>query len=69
VDCTIADDAFLAMAFPAPSECYRFGPFELGADKRRLLTSRPGAITELVAGMDCPGAAVAAVSSPGSAKN
>src|SRR6266446_2860419 len=37
VDLPIADDAFPAMAFPGPPERYRFGPFELQPDKRRLL--------------------------------
>src|SRR6266567_5719114 len=37
VDLPIADAAFPAMAFAAPPERYRFGPFELQPDQRRLL--------------------------------
>src|SRR6266446_4045258 len=37
VDLPIADDAFPAMASPGPPERYRFGPFELQPDNRRLL--------------------------------
>jgi DNA-binding winged helix-turn-helix (wHTH) protein len=36
-DSSIADGTFSAMAAPGPPERYRFGPFELQPDKRRLL--------------------------------
>ena len=49
------------MAFPAPPERYRFGPFELHPDKRRLLkdgvaiTLRPRAFDLLAALVDRAG--------------
>src|SRR6266550_902553 len=57
----IADDAFSAMASPAPPERYRFGPFELQPDIRRLLKDgatislRPRAFDLLVAFVDRAG--------------
>src|SRR5882724_6859377 len=61
VDCPIADDAFSAMASPPPPERYRFGPFELQPDQRRLLKDgatislRPRAFDLLVALVDRAG--------------
>ena len=61
VDLPIADDVFSAMASPRPPERYRFGPFELQADKRRLLKDgatislRPRAFDLLVALVDHAG--------------
>src|SRR6266567_2618781 len=61
VDLPIADDVFSAMASPRPPERYRFGPFELQADKRRLLKDgatislRPRAFDLLAALVDHAG--------------
>ena len=61
VDFPIADDAFPAMASPGPPQPYRFGPFELQPDKRRLLRDgatislRPRAFDLLVALVDRAG--------------
>src|SRR5882724_13102068 len=61
VDCPIADDAFPAMASPGLPERYRFGPFELQPDNRRLLKDgatislRPRAFDLLAALVDRAG--------------
>jgi predicted ATPase/DNA-binding winged helix-turn-helix (wHTH) protein len=61
VDLSIADDAFPAMALPGQPEHYRFGPFKLETDKRRLLKDgatislRPRAFDLLVVLVDRAG--------------